>query len=149
MTVNNLSEIKLLLAASERPIIFLATADPEGIPHVRPVNLMITPQGFYIGTSRRSRKVTDIRQRHQVEWVTLFPTEEGTGYLRIAGEAREVNGAEKHHAIEETGYPVNTYWSGVEDPDFAVFRIDPVRVEYIRPGENDPLDVTSQFTPDR
>jgi len=145
MTTENLAEIKLLLAAEERPIAFFATVDRQGQPRVRPLNLMVTPAGFYVATSRQSRKVAEMAQNNLVECVTLFPTEEGTGYLRIAGPALEVKGREKRRTIEETQYPVQKYWSSVEDPDFAVYRIDPQRVEYIRPGEDDPMDVTPDF----
>ncbi|RJP82240.1 MAG: hypothetical protein C4524_00960 [Candidatus Zixiibacteriota bacterium] len=143
---NNLSEIKLLLATKERPVAFLATVDNQGRPRVRPLNLMITPRGFYLATSRKSRKVAEVQNNSAVELVTLFPTEAGTGYLRLAGRAQEVKGEEKRHAVEETHYPVEVYWTGVEDPDLAVFRVDLERVEYIRPGEDDPLDVTPGFT---
>lgn len=145
MKQNILNEIKLLLAAEERPVVFLATKDGEGNPRVRPVSLMSTPGGFYIATSRRSRKAAEIAGHRCIEWVTLFPTDQGTGYLRLAGKAEEVNGEEKRRAVSETGYPVDEYWDGVSDPDFIVFRIQPNRVEYIRPGENDALDVTETF----
>lgn len=146
MNHESLNEIKLLLAAEERPIVFLATVDPEGKPRVRPLNLMSTPRGFYIATSKKSRKIRELKGSDAVEMVTIFPTEKGTGYLRITGKAREVNGQEKRSTIEETHYPVEKYWNGVDDPDFMVFRIDPERVEYIRPGEDDPMDVTATFS---
>jgi general stress protein 26 len=141
-----LNEIKLYLAAQEYPTAFLATKDADGNPRVRPVTLMATPQGFYIGTSRKTRKAAEIGHHNLVEWVTLFPAAGGTGYLRLAGEANEVAGEEKSHAVEETNYPVSTYWSGIDDPDFVVFKIHPARVEYIRPGENDVRDVTESFS---
>jgi general stress protein 26 len=148
MNSENLAEIKLLLAAKERPVAFLATVNPQGQPRVRPLNLMVTPNGFYLATSRKSRKVAELEVHHAVECVTIFPTEDGTGYLRIAGEAVEVKGAEKKRAVEETQYPVKKYWKGVSDPDLAVYRIEPQRVEFIRPGEDDPMDVTPHFAKD-
>ncbi len=140
-----LREIKLYLAAQAHPTAFLATADRNGDPRVRPVTLMATPRGFYIATSRGTRKTEEILRHPRVEWVTLFSTEKGTGYLRLAGDAREVEGEEKRSAVEESDYPVNKYWNGVEDPDFVVFKIVPQRVEYIRPGEDDARDVTDTF----
>lgn len=145
MDNNVLNEIKLLLAAQESPIAFLATLDKTGNPRVRPVTLMVTPQGFYIATSRKSRKASEIQGHNNVEWVTLLPGEEGTGYLRFAGSTREVEGEEKQSTVEENDYPVDKYWEGVDDPDFAVFRIEPQRVEYIRPGEDLAMDVTRIF----
>jgi len=139
------NEIKLYLAAQERPTAFLATIDSLGNPRVRPVTLMATPQGFYIATSRKTRKAEEISHHNFVEWVTLFPTESGTGYLRLAGKVDEVIGEEKRNAVVETDYPVSLYWDGVSDPDFVVFKIIPDRVEYIRPGENDAQDVTETF----
>ena len=145
MEENILGEIKLLLAAQEQPIAFLATITETDDPRVRPVTLMITPQGFYVATSRQSRKAAEINHHHCVEWVTLLPAEGGTGYLRFAGQAKEVEGSEKRGVVEENHYPVDKYWKGVDDPDFVVFRIEPQRVEYIRPGENDARDVTETF----
>ena len=145
MPDNILNEIKLYIAAQEFPTAFLATKDSEGNPRVRPVTLMVTPQGFYIGTSRKTRKAAEIEGHNSVEWVALLQTDEGTGYLRMAGKASEAVGDEKKSAVEETNYPVQNYWNGVDDPDFVVYRIDPHRIEYIKPGENDAVDVTETF----
>ena len=145
MSENILNEIKLLLTAQEQPVAFLATVDAEGHPRVRPITLMVTPRGFYVATSRSSRKAADIDHHHCVEWVTLLPYEKLTGYLRFAGDAREVQGEEKRETIEENNYPVDQYWSGIDDPDFVVFRIEPRRVEYLRPSESDARDVTEIF----
>ncbi|MFH1735653.1 MAG: pyridoxamine 5'-phosphate oxidase family protein [bacterium] len=140
-----LNEIKLYLAAQDHPTAFLATIDRLGNPRVRPVTLMVTPQGFYIATSRKTRKAEEISHHNVVEWVTLFPTENGTGYLRLAGKVDEVIGEEKRNTVVETDYPVSLYWDGVADPDFVVFKIIPERVEYIRPGENDAHDLTESL----
>ena len=141
-----LNEIKLLLSAQDNPIAFLATRDADGHPRVRPVSLMTTPRGFYIGTSRQSRKAEEIGHHECVEWVTLLPGDGTTGYLRFSGNAIEVEGEEKINAVQENDYPVDKYWSGgINDPDFVVYRIKPGRVEYIRPGENNALDVTQIF----
>jgi general stress protein 26 len=145
MRGNILNEIKLLLAAQEHPTAFLATQDDQGHPRVRPITLMVTPQGFYVATSKRSRKASEIKHHNYVEWVTLLPGDKGTGYLRLAGLAQEVNGEEKARTVEETEYPVQLYWQSVNDPDFIVYRVQPDRVEYIRPGENDYWDVTETF----
>jgi general stress protein 26 len=146
MNNNLLNEIKLLLATQDSPIAFLATLDAQGHPRVRPVTLMVTPRGFYVATSRQSRKASEIHAHNSVEWVTLLPGENGTGYLRFAGSPREVEGEEKQSAVEENDYPVTKYWQGVDDPDFVVYRIKPERVEYIRPGEDAAMDVTQTFT---
>ncbi|TKJ36858.1 hypothetical protein CEE37_14840 [candidate division LCP-89 bacterium B3_LCP] len=145
MSKNTLNEIKLLFAAQEQHVVYLATLDSSGHPRVRPVTLMVTPSGYYIATSRMTRKAAEIRECDKVEWVTLFPGERGTGYIRFAGNTIEVFGQEKRQAVEENDYPVEKYWTGIDDPDFVVFRIEPERVEFIRPGENDALDVTDTF----
>ncbi len=145
MDSNIINEIKLFLATQNHPVAFLATMDKKGNPRVRPVTLMVTPQGFYIGTSRKTRKAEEIENHSFVEWVTLFPTENGTGYLRLMGQADEISGNERKETVEESAYPVDTYWTGVDDPDFVVYKITPDRVEYIRPGENDAMDVTETF----
>lgn len=145
MNNNILNEIKLLLAAQQIPIAFLATLDATGHPRVRPVTLMVTPRGFYVATSRKSRKASEIQGHNNVEWVTLLPGESGTGYLRFAGSTREVEGEEKRSTVEENDYQVDMYWEGVDDPDFVVFRVEPQRVEYIRPGEDSAMDVTRIF----
>jgi general stress protein 26 len=145
MNSTTLNEIRLLLATRELPVAFLATVDETGNPRVRPFSLMATPAGFYLATSRKTRKAVEIMRNNSVEWVTLFPTESGTGYLRLSGAAVEVAGEEKMHTLQESQYPVHTYWTGLNDPDLVVFRIDPTHVEFIRPGENDAADVTDNF----
>ncbi len=61
------------------------------------------------------------------------------------GRAVEMRGEEKKKVVKEWSYPVEKYWSGIEDPDFVVYRIIPEEAEYIRPGGYHSIDVTALF----
>ena len=146
MSEPKMDEIKQLLAEREHPIAFLATVDAEGYPQVRPLTLMAYGNDFFLATGTSSRKAAQITQNDCVEFVTLLPKGDNTGYLRVMGHAHRVNDSKlAAKVVEACGYPVEKYWQGVEDSEFFMVQIKPLRVEYMKPGEFEAIEVTSEY----
>ncbi|MFH2054544.1 MAG: pyridoxamine 5'-phosphate oxidase family protein [bacterium] len=146
MSEAKFEEIAQLLAEREHPVAFLATVDVQGFPQVRPLTLMSHGKDFYLATSTSSRKALQLTRDDRVEFVSLLPKEGNTGYLRVMGNAkRVVDPALAKKVTEACGYPVKKYWQGVEDDDFFLIRVEPQRVEYMKPGEFEAIEVTRDY----
>lgn len=146
MTNSILEEIRARLAQLKHVQTFLATLSDDGAPQVRPVTLMFYQNAFYFATARSSRKTQQIAKDHRVEFVTPFCEGGHTGYLRVqghAGEIRDLNLVE--FVTTSCNYPVKEYWKSVEDPEFYFFQVSPQRVEYMKPGNESAIEVTSEF----
>jgi general stress protein 26 len=146
MSEPKMDEIKQLLAERKHTIAFLATVDAEGYPQVRPLTLMTYGNDFFLATGTSSRKAAQIMKNDRVEFVTLLPKGEFTGYLRVMGHAERVTDSELARKVAEAcDYPVEKYWQGVEDSEFFMVKIKPIRVEYMKPGEFAAIEVTSEY----
>ncbi|MDD5264365.1 MAG: pyridoxamine 5'-phosphate oxidase family protein [Candidatus Bipolaricaulis sp.] len=114
--------------------VYLATAEAEQ-PRVRPVTLLNIDQKFWIATSTRSAKARQMRRNPNVEFCLPLDAECGNGYLRIAGLAAPVTDPSTREAIGKEIPFLREFWTGSDDPQFALFRITRVEIEYLRPGE--------------
>jgi general stress protein 26 len=113
---------------------YLATTE-AGFPRVRPVTVVHIGGALYVLTSAESRKVEQIRKDERVEVLKMVEHGGNRGYLRISGAALIVEDAvTKRKVADETTYFKN-YWSGVNDSNYALIRIDPTMVAYMAPGE--------------
>lgn len=146
MVEAKVEEIQKLLAERDHPVAFLATIDVQGFPQVRPLTLMSYGKHFYLATSTSSRKAMQITRDDRIEFVSLLPRDGSTGYLRVMGHAKRVMDPTLARTVTETcGYPVDKYWEGVEDKDFFLMRVEPERIEYMRPGEFEAIEVTHDY----
>jgi general stress protein 26 len=91
---------------------------------------------FYFGTARCTGKGRDIAACPEVEVVALLPLDKNVGQLRIAGRAVEVKGKPLHDAwARAEGYDVTFYMKGgLDDPEFAAFRIEVEKALLMPPG---------------
>ncbi len=114
--------------------VYLATSE-AGSPRVRPVTVVKTGGSLFVLTGTNSKKVDQIRKDNRVEVLSMVEHGGNRGYLRISGEAQIVEDAvTKKKVATATSYFQN-YWSGVDDPNYALIRIEPKRVAYMPPGE--------------
>ena len=113
---------------------YLATTE-AGFPRVRPVTVVQIGGALYVLTSAESRKLEQIRKDDRVEVLTMVEHGGNRGYLRISGAALIVEDAAiKRKVADGTTYFKN-YWSGVNDPSYALIRSEPMKVVYMAPGE--------------
>ncbi|MFX0055021.1 MAG: pyridoxamine 5'-phosphate oxidase family protein [Promethearchaeota archaeon] len=114
--------------------VYLATNE-AGSPRVRPVTLVKTGGSLYVLTGTNSKKIKQILSNKRVEVLRMVEHGDNRGYLRIAGEAHIVeDAATKKKVADATSYFLN-YWSGVDDPNYALIHIEPKKVTYLAPGE--------------
>ncbi|MFW9888801.1 MAG: pyridoxamine 5'-phosphate oxidase family protein [Candidatus Thorarchaeota archaeon] len=122
--------------------VYLATAE-VGSPHVRPVTIVRTGGRLYVLTGSNSIKVKQIRSNNRVEILRMVEHGGNRGYLRIAGEAHIVEDeATKKKVADSTSFFKN-YWSGVDDPNYALIRIEPKKFAYMAPGESEESVINS------
>jgi uncharacterized pyridoxamine 5'-phosphate oxidase family protein len=114
--------------------VYLATAEADQ-PRVRPVTLLDIDKKFWIATSPRSGKARQILRNPNVEFCLPLKKECGEGYIRVSGLADlEKDETVRAHIGNQIPF-LTQHWSGVDDPNFTLFRITRVEVEYMRPGE--------------
>ena len=110
------------------PYCMVATLDEEGGPRVRPMEPFPpdTDMTIWLGTTRYSRKVEDIKRNPTVALSYLAPG--GTGYVSVYGTAELVDeqaAKEKWWKPEWSGFYAN------KDDMYLVIKVTPVRIELI------------------
>jgi len=114
--------------------VYLATSEGDQ-PRVRPVTLLNLDRKFWIATGTRSAKARQMRRNPNVEFCLPLTSECGQGYLRVSGIATAVADPETRETVGRQIPFLKDFWAGSDDPQFALFRITRVEVEYLRPGE--------------
>jgi len=108
----------------------LATVTEDGNPWVRYVMTWADDSlNLWVTTFVGSRKVEQIRRNPEVH-VTAGVTdlETAESYLQIQGRAEVLTDPETKQAVWQDF--LKSYFSGPEDPNFAVLKIVPYRIEY-------------------
>ncbi len=113
--------------------VYLATAEGDQ-PRVRPVTLLNIDRKFWIATGQRSAKARQLLRNPNVEFCLSLTEACGPGYLRVSGVASAEASPEARKRIGEQVPFLRQYWTGADDPNFALFRITHVEVEYMKPG---------------
>jgi general stress protein 26 len=109
----------------------LATVDPEGQPRVRPVSPVRVDEDFtiYVANLAVYQKTREIAANPKVELAYLSP---GHDQVRITGVAT----IETDHAVIAVIWEKNPllrqYLGTPENPQFVLYRIDPVQVRFMR-----------------
>ena len=82
-----------------------------------------------------SKKVEQIQRDKRVEVLKMVEHGGNRGYLRISGEAYVVEDTDTKKKVADATSYFQNYWSGVDDPNYALIRIDPMKAAYMAPGE--------------
>lgn len=114
--------------------VYLATVENDQ-PRVRPVSLLDIDRKFWVATGRRSAKARQMLRNPNVEFCLPLTETCGTGYLRVAGMASIEGDPDVRKTIGDQIPFLREFWTGPDDPNFALFRITRVEVEYLKPGE--------------
>jgi pyridoxamine 5'-phosphate oxidase len=104
-----------------RPLIALATVDPEGRPDSRSVLLSEFDEGgFFVHTDSRSRKVADVAAHPQVAFSIAWPAE--LRQLTVQGVARRASADEEATAYaRRSRYLQLLAW--LNTPEFALLSV--------------------------
>lgn len=101
----------------------LATVTPDGRPGVRYMGALVFEEPFtlYMETYLKSHKVDEIKANPNVE--LLLASADFSKILSIRGLAGMETSAEKKRAVYAKVPASGRYFSGPDDPNFAVIRV--------------------------
>jgi general stress protein 26 len=118
---------KQVITESKFPM--LATVD-RGQPRVRPVSpVKVDGMTVYIANLRSYDKTAQIENNRKVELCYLSPSHD---QLRITGEAHVVTDRMVLEDIWAANRLLAHYLGTIDNPEFMVYRIDPVQVRFMR-----------------
>ena len=129
-------------------VLYLATAPTENdeFPSVRPVTVFLTDGELYFVTSTSSRKVAALRAVPRMALCLPVTGDQCHGYVHIQAWAEFIQGPEEQLAIvQRAGFGevvARHFGEGPIDPDCLLIKIIPERVEYLKPGESEAIEVS-------
>ncbi|MFC1707421.1 pyridoxamine 5'-phosphate oxidase family protein [Planctomycetota bacterium] len=107
----------------------------EDAPTLRTVTIINQNGRFWFATHASSRKASQIKENPKVSFLQPLQEGENQGYVRVDGEAVSVSDVGVKKEIGDCAGFIEKYWSGVEDPNYALYEIKPESVVYLKPGE--------------
>jgi len=111
-------------------------ATVEGLQaRVRPMTLMWYKEQLWLATGSEDAKTAQLRMNPLLEVVTHLKQENFSGYIRISGSAMPVTDPSMRKEIADFSGFIYNYWSDPNDPGYALFRIDPLLVKLMQPGD--------------
>ncbi len=123
-----MEEIKKLLGG----VFYLATAETNGQPHVRPFDGAVQVDGkWYFETTNNKAVYQQLRANPAVEIVAL----DGPNMVRLSANVDEVSDEERAAALTAIGkYPPG-------EPTAAVFRLENARGSLTENGQTSPIEL--------
>lgn len=119
---------------------FVALATFDGMrPRVRPMTPIYLDRRFWMMTSSSSNKVTRIKQNPDVEFTYQFTENDEDCCIRILGKAKIIEDNNTKTSIAKRIGFFDDYWSGLEDPDYALLEILPDELQYVSPSGMKPF----------
>lgn len=122
----------------------LATITEDGKPWVRYVLALTTEDlTIHIATFVGSRKVSQIEKNPEVHLTCGVTDLASMGpYLQIQGRATLDTSKEARHSLWYD--ELSNLFQGPDDPNYAVIRVIPYRIEYCIPGTPEPVVWTNK-----
>jgi uncharacterized pyridoxamine 5'-phosphate oxidase family protein len=120
--------------------VYLATLDGDQ-PRVRPVTLVQHEGHLFVLTGSRNNKIAQIRQHSKVEVVAPVRQGEHTGYVRFSATATLEEQPRVRAEVAKAVSFFTEFWKSPDDPRYALVRIQPVTIEYLKPGELQPVQI--------
>ncbi len=113
--------------------VHLATIEGN-TPRVRPVTLIHFDKKMWVTTGSGDAKIRQIKDNGNIEFCLLLGVGENSGYVRCMGQAEIVSDVATRKLIAENTPFFKTFWQDTDDPRYALLRIHPKDIEYLRPG---------------
>ncbi len=122
------------------PTAYVATV-ADGWPQVRPLTVMHVAGRLYILTGANSNKIKQLGSEPRFELVIPLSEGENNGYLRAMGKGEIVTDMSEKAAAAKASPYFDTYWTGHDDPDYALIRLRLDVIHLMRPGEMDETEI--------
>ena len=103
-------------------------------PRVRPLTVVRQGESYFILTGTGDTKVSHLRADPRFEYYVLVKEGESPGYVRFHGVVEFVEQATLRKEVAEASGFSDNYWSGPDDPDMSILRLDIRQAEVMRPG---------------
>lgn len=114
-------------------VVPLATMGEDG-PRVRPVTVLMHEGTPYVLTGTRDAKMRALRSDPRFEFYVMVEEGEDAGYVRFFGRVMMVEDLDLRKEVgDASGYAWN-YFSGPDDPNYALLEMNIRRAEIMRPG---------------
>ena len=117
----------------EQTVVHLATASDDG-PRVRPVTVVPYEGKVYALTGARDAKMRHLRDDPRFEFYVLVEEGESTGYIRFMGRVMMVEDLDLRKEVGDASIFAWKYFTGPEDPNYALLEMNIRRAEIMRPG---------------
>jgi general stress protein 26 len=117
----------------EHKVVPLATASDDG-PRVRPVTVVPHEGKVYTLTGARDAKMTHLRDDPRFEVYVLVEEDGSTGYVRFMGRVMMVEDLDLRKEVGDTSGFAWNYFTGPEDPNYALLEMVIRKAEVMRPG---------------
>ena len=118
-------------------IIMLATVESNQ-PRVRPVTLIEHKGALYVLTGSSDAKTKQIQENQKVEVLKLVPHENLTGYIRFSAIAKIIKDPKTREHLANVSSFFYNYWESSENPKYALLQLIPQKIEYMKPGQQEP-----------
>jgi general stress protein 26 len=114
--------------------VYFATA--EGIlPRVRPVTMVYLDNQFWVFTNSKKEILKEVEAIPNFEFLLTFNKGEHLGHIRVSGLVNITEDVQKTEQIVGELKKFNPDWTGPGDPNYILFELDVVEIEYMKPGE--------------
>lgn len=117
----------------DHTVVPLATLSDDG-PRVRPVTVVTHEGKVYALTGSKDAKMHHLREDPRFEFFVLVKEDERTGYVRFKGRVMMVEDLDLRKEVGDASGFAWDYFSGPEDPDYALLEMNIKRAEIMRPG---------------
>jgi general stress protein 26 len=88
----------------------------------------------YALTGSKDAKMRHLREDPRFEFFVLVKENESTGYVRFMGQVMMVEDLDLRKEVGDASGFAWDYFSGPEDPDYALLEMNIRRAEIMRPG---------------
>jgi uncharacterized pyridoxamine 5'-phosphate oxidase family protein len=114
--------------------IILATID-EDQPRLRPITLVHYKKRFFFATQTKDNKVKQLKKNPKIELILLWEEPPNNGYIRVEGTVEKTHDpkliAELYHEYDF----LEKLWNSPVDPNLIVYEVNPMMLDYLKPGE--------------
>lgn len=123
------------------PLAHLATIEGNQ-PRVRPMSLISVDNQLWLATKTQWNKVNQLEANNMVEFSIGPLNDHGTGSIRATATAVIIDNKETKHELSLSIPWFNQYWTGSDDPNFTLIKLNLIRVLYDHPTDRKKYNVS-------
>jgi general stress protein 26 len=134
-------EDEVLRSFKKIQTVYYATCDGD-TPRVRPMALIYHKNRFWFSTGTKNAKVRQIQENKNSEFCLLVGEGENSGCIRCSGESVIIKDKKTKKELADIMPFFDEFWKDAHDPNYTLIEIIVRKVEYLRPGSYDIVQLT-------